>query len=325
MRLWRILTIGVAFEAAGLSFLGGVLGVAGRWNGWADAANIVAWLWMGLGLLALVPGMLITRSGRARWLLASMATVGVAGSGLRVVPELVHAAQHATAWAGRGPALRLLTLNAWDENGAVNGTVAAIMRSGADVVLLQERAGLRNAVRALSATYPVSVWCQGPPAQYVIFSKRPVTAAGCVAARGGYRGGVALAWATIAAPDGRPATIVTTHLDWPVPPGRQASQSSNVAAILKRLGGDLIVAGDFNTPPWTWRMADQDRSFAPLTRRTRALPTWPARIARLDLVWPAPFVPIDHLYADPHWTARDIRLLRTPGSDHLGILTSLSR
>ena len=38
---------------------------------------------------------------------------------------------------------------------------------------------------------------------------------------------------------------------------------------------DVIVAGDFNSTPWSFSLRRQDRWFG-LERRTRALPSWPA-------------------------------------------------
>ena len=78
----------------------------------------------------------------------------------------------------------------------------------------------------------------------------------------------------------------------------------------------LILAGDFNTTPWSQGMRRQDAMLAPLRRRTIAWFTWPARLLRLTLNWPLPLLPIDHVYGGPGWGQVRLRRVRLPGSDH---------
>jgi endonuclease/exonuclease/phosphatase (EEP) superfamily protein YafD len=60
----------------------------------------------------------------------------------------------------------------------------------------------------------------------------------------------------------------------------------------------LILAGDLNLTPWSSALHRLDSSLG-LERRDRAAFTWPARVLALD--WPAPFLPLDHVYAGPGW------------------------
>jgi endonuclease/exonuclease/phosphatase (EEP) superfamily protein YafD len=62
-----------------------------------------------------------------------------------------------------------------------------------------------------------------------------------------------------------------------------------------------------------------------MTRRERALFTWPALIARLHRPSPLALLPIDHLYAGAAWKTLAVRPLPRTGSDHFGILVTLAR
>jgi endonuclease/exonuclease/phosphatase (EEP) superfamily protein YafD len=82
----------------------------------------------------------------------------------------------------------------------------------------------------------------------------------------------------------------------------------------------MIIAGDFNSTPWSFALRRQDRLFG-IERRTRALATWPARTLRSEA--PFPFLPIDHVYAGKGW--RTVSMQRGPrlGSDHYPVIVVL--
>ncbi len=153
------------------------------------------------------------------------------------------------------------------------------------------------------------------------------------------------AWATYPA-DGGPITVVATHLAWPWPPGRQRAQSLRVATLLKSFpAARTIVAGDFNSTPWSFALRRQDRLFG-LQRRTRALFSWPAAgivhispakhrpkamfywpiftIGFLQPGSPMPLFPIDQVYAGKAW--RTVSVERGPklGSDHYPVVVTLT-
>ena len=134
-----------------------------------------------------------------------------------------------------------------------------------------------------------------------------------------------MVWVQVTAPDGRPVNLVTAHFNWPFPPGMQAIQRQILQDNIKRLPGDVVLAGDFNTTPWSFAMRGQDAMLAPLVRRTHGLFSWPARINPIRRSWPAPLMPIDHLYCGPNWTANRVSSFRMPGSDHFAIEAVLVR
>ena len=86
----------------------------------------------------------------------------------------------------------------------------------------------------------------------------------------------------------------------------------------------LIVVGDFNLTPWSFTLKRQDKALR-LRRWTRALASWPAGKFSRIMAAPAPFLPIDHVYAGSDWRA--VRIERGPalGSDHRPVVVTLRR
>ena len=126
---------------------------------------------------------------------------------------------------------------------------------------------------------------------------------------------------------GRPdesATIITTHLSWPLPPELQASQFRQLA---QRIAGfdpqSVIVAGDFNSTPWSHAMQHYDTA-TPLRRVTHAVHTWPARKRIAGYELPFPLLPIDHVFAGSRFRAESVRRGPYLGSDHFPVIVEFS-
>jgi len=327
MRLWRILAVAAVVEAAVIAALAAVGGAVGVASDWLDLFNVLAPVWLALGMVSVLAAPLVPGPGRSRAMVVALGLVAVVAAGSRVAPEVLSLRPSAAAQAGTAP-LKLLTMNTWKENARPEATAAAILAAHADVVTLQERGGLRGGMKTLTAHYPYYSRCRGRAGQNIILSRLPILDQGCVGEEGPRRGprDVELAWLKLAGRDGRPFIVATTHIGWPIPPGVQPQQSEALADALKAIEDPtLIFAGDFNTAPWTYAMMRQDRRLAPLTRRTRALPTWPAEIPRLGIRWAIPFLPIDHVYAGPAWRTMEVRRIQSAGSDHFGVMAVLAR
>ncbi|MEO8811843.1 MAG: endonuclease/exonuclease/phosphatase family protein, partial [Caulobacteraceae bacterium] len=133
------------------------------------------------------------------------------------------------------------------------------------------------------------------------------------------------AWARFGDGDGAFA-VIGIHNLWPWPAGPQQAQTRRFAG--KMAGFDrqsLIVAGDFNSTPWSFALHRQDRLFG-LERRTRALFSWPVRPwSRHKLITPLPIVPIDHIYAGRAWKTVSVTVGPKLGSDHLPVVAVLTR
>src|SRR5262249_54835827 len=126
-------------------------------------------------------------------------------------------------------------------------------------------------------------------------------------------------WVRVMAPDGRPMTLATVHLFWPIPPWIQRGQRGHVAELVSRLRTDeLVLTGDFNLTPWSFAMRRMDPTLKPLTRRTHGLPPFPAP-------WPAPSLARDQVFAAPAWKVVAIDRLPRAASDHYPVLVKLRR
>lgn len=217
-----------------------------------------------------------------------------------------------------GATIRVLTHNLYVRNGDLRGTAAAVARSGADIVLLQEvMPGVRALMTGTGRPYPQATPCPGDRCGLLILSRWPILASGYFLedARGRHMG-PPLLWARIAAPGGT-LVAATTHYPWPLPAAEQAAKRRSLAQALARTDRDaLILGGDMNLTPWSAAMREQDAAFAPLTRMTRAAFSWPAQL---------PLLPIDQLYAGPDWAKSSVRRLPATGSDHRPILVTLVR
>lgn len=257
-------------------------------------------------------GLLLARR-RPGWAIAA-AILCLLPVAIGVMPELTREIPAATKGA---PQIRLLTHNIWRSNRDPADTAQAIVDARADVVMLQEVDGnFRPMLAALSQHFAYATKCP-PGCDLAIFSRWPIMDSDYfLKDAAGRKFGPPMLWARMAGPDGRPFTVTTFHYPWPTSRD-QAVQRRDVARALARINRDpLIVAGDMNLTPWAAAMREQDRAFAPLTRMTRALPSWPRTF---------PVLPIDQLYAGPDWGLVSARRLPATGSDHAPILVTLGR
>lgn len=302
--------------------LAGLAGLGGYLSGWLDIFAAFAPLWLAVSALgAALAWPTLGREMRRPALIA--AAVGILANAMLIAPEYLRPTPVA-APAGLGPPLTVLTFNVWDDNRHADETADAIIRANADVVVLQEYFGLSSdAQQRLFAAYPNRAGCPAG-CDLVMLSKRPWLVGGPTTANRS-QNDVAI-WGETTAPDGRPVDVMTLHYLWPVPPGPQSIQRGWIADVVAGLPkADLIVAGDFNLAPWTAALKRQDADFAPLTRREKALFTWPALIARLGRPSPVAILPIDHFYAGAAWKTLSVRRLPRSGSDHFGMLVTLAR
>ena len=302
--------------------LTGLAGLGGWFSAWLDVVAAFAPIWLLVSALgAALAWPTLGPEMRRPALIAAL--VGVVANLALIAPEFVRSVP-TTPPNGLGPPLTVLTFNTWDDNREPDQTVDTIIRANADVVLLQEFFGLSaKAQQTLAAAYPYRAGCPAG-CDLVMLSKRPWLVGGPETAnRDPHDTAI---WGETTAPDGRPVDLMTLHYAWPLPPGIQAYQRGVLTGVVAALPkSNLIVGGDFNLPPWTAALKRQDAAFAPMTRRERALFTWPARIARMGRNAPFPILAIDHLYAGAAWKTLAVRRLPRAGSDHYGILATLAR
>ena len=206
-----------------------------------------------------------------------------------------------------GDDLRLYTKNIRYDNVGLGPLHDDILISDVDVVTLQELSVANIAIlEDLKPDFPHQAVCgTGEPFFLAVLSKTPFLEE----PRCGKTHGVAAAPLQL---EGGPVWVVSVHWPWPWP-ANGARTDTDMRGVMAGLTGPVVLAGDFNTLPWTQRLA-WARS---LSRTKRAGPTpltlWHRRL-RVPL-------PLDYVFAPAGGTV-EARLLF--GSDHLGLVANLS-
>jgi endonuclease/exonuclease/phosphatase (EEP) superfamily protein YafD len=308
-----------------LCLVGAVVGLAclgGMFSDRLDSLTHGAPVWLACSLLGLVLAVAVSRDNERKALLG-LAIVGVVSATAPMTPELLATLHRPEKPAANAPRLKLIQFNLWAENHAPAATAAWILRQKADVVIVEESGGAAWPIlRALKSAYPYRNICR---AKYGcdtrIYSRWPI-----IDERGlhGDDEGPIATWATLHHPRGD-FTVVGNHFAWPVPAGRWQAQSRMLRAEIARFPEDsLIVAGDFNSTPWSWGLRRQDKALG-LERRTRALASWPTGEFSRVASAPFPILPIDHVYAGKAW--KTVKVERGPslGSDHRPVVVTLAR
>ncbi|WP_297510243.1 endonuclease/exonuclease/phosphatase family protein [uncultured Caulobacter sp.] len=308
------LMLGLVGAGMGLACLGGAF------SDKLDAFTHAAPLWLAMGVGALALGGLFARGGE-RWVMVGLGLATLLACAVLMLPE------YAAAWRFRGatPApsdLKIIQFNVWRDNRTPGKSIDWVLAQDADVVVMEEGGGdALPIIRALKAAYPFASCDRSALCETWIFSRKKMLARGGAPTDPPYLSG---AWATLADANG-PFTVAGVHYTWPVPAGPQQAQARKLVQMLAPFDQkSLILTGDFNSTPWSFSLKRQDKALG-LRRWTRALPSWPAgRFSRV-MAAPAPFLPIDHVYAGARWRA--VRIERGPalGSDHRPVMVTLRR
>ncbi len=315
---------GAACAAAALA------GQLGRWSERYDLFNHAAPLWLAGGLAATL--LALAATGWARRLAMTLGVVAVVAAGWQVAPVIARRlAQNSAASEvpSAAPRVKLIQFSIYHDNPEPGRAVDWLLAQKADIVVLEEVEGLNDSARArLLAAYPhhnddadvvLSRW---PMLDHGRFEREPRPTS--MFFKGGY--------SVINGPGG-PFTIVSIHLTWPWPVRPQARQRREFAEYIASLPSETtILAGDFNSTPWSFALLNLERRMG-LNRLTHGQLTFPARKytgdglmdrAKEVPAWFA-FAPIDHVFAGSAWRA--VKVTRGPklGSDHYPVVVELAR
>lgn len=296
------------------SLVAGLLGQGGRWSARLDAFNHFAPVWLAAAVLGL--GLALAAPRTARPVLMTLAALAAVVSALQIVPEVMSRGRDPRAAPDSAGQLRIVQFNAWGENVKTAEAVGWILAQNADVVVLQES----GAVKAALVARGYSAQCDRCGA--VILSRRPAVRRFAQPPSGDLPGFIA--WAMFDDPGGQ-YTVVAVHRYWPVRVARSKAQTETLNSVIEGLPRSrLIVAGDFNSTPWSFARRREDRDWG-LVRRTRALFTWPAaRLSHNRLPAPFPWLPIDHVYAGDGWATVSVARGPEIGSDHYPVVVTLA-
>ena len=315
-------------SALGLAVLSGI-GLVGRWNAWADVVNQFAPVWLSLSAVVLLAGV-VFRSWRRLPVTGTLLLFSIVVQTAVAGPDWFRRSQDLSAeGVGSGPPFNVLTFNVWNESTDHDKIIRDIVTSGADVVTLQEALAIeRISSRELNAAYPFRSTCDDWwGCEILVLSKRPLLDHHYAApAPTGSGGPLWAVWVTTTAGDGRPVRVLSTHFAWPIPPGPRQAQVARLAEIVRDLGpGSLIVTCDCNASGASFALRQQDAELGGITRRTRAIFSWPAILDGTHWPAPFPFLAIDQIYASHDWKTVGLKRLPRSSSDHYPILVKLAR
>ncbi len=212
--------------------------------------------------------------------------------------------------------IRLLSLNILDSN--LEGATAVadtILASGADVVYLLEARPLQTQFGRLASTYPHRIGCgiATDTCDLVILSRHPFGARS-------YRSLSDLRRDRFALVDidfgGRKIHFAAIHLSKPYFDDYHTFELIIAGSIIRKLTGDVVIGGDFNSASMA---PDMQRFFRRFNMRTgdQEPATWP--------VAAGPFgIAIDHIYATPGILIETLRAVDSNGSNHFGLVADMA-
>lgn len=277
-----------------------------------------------IGLLLV---MMVFRGG-LRLAVGGMAALGILASAAIVVPEFLAGARPLPL-AGDRPVITLMTHNVFGVNYRMDEVSAAILNEDADILVFQEYFGEQaTALHPLLAErYPYFVSCRGGKrANLGLYSRIPFEQVedGACPENAYTTERTAHILAHFTTPEGKSFSVMTTHMDWPMPVARQHRQLEALRGVVETVDGPLILAGDFNSTPWSYAL----RNFvadAGLTRVTANLWTYPTRWHMLGRWWPVtPVLPLDQVMVRDGVTVHAVRTGAKTASDHLPVMVEFS-
>ncbi|MFZ1105710.1 MAG: endonuclease/exonuclease/phosphatase family protein [Hyphomicrobiaceae bacterium] len=198
-------------------------------------------------------------------------------------------------------------------------TVRFLLDEDPDIAVLQE-VGTRqgDALRAsLGARYPHSHTCGAPRrCAAAILAKRPWVAAG-------HEEWTAetpeVVWVQFDDPELGRLRVVGAHLALPFRAEQQTNHVARLIALRAGITGPLVIAGDFNMTPWSYRL-QRLLAATGLRRHATFLRSWPTD-GQYRL--PRPTFLIDHVLTTPEIESVSIRIGPALGSDHLPVIAAL--
>lgn len=287
--------------------LGGLgLGAAGPW--WPRLDILSHFRGQCLGLAASAGFALYQRHDALLVLLAG----GVLTVLLHAAPAVWARFRRLPAAAGDVPPLKVVSLNIWRRNDNIDRLAAYLRRVDADVVLLYEV--YPDKLPVLTSTrdiYPWQLHCaETPHCAVALLSKREWLQAGIRPREGGWP---RMVWAEFEHGAAKPA-VIGVHLSKPTDrPREQRREIDFLAAFLRRFEGPVVLAGDFNTTPWsmTYRAIEGTTGLKGIVGHA---PSWPVSVGMF------PQLAIDHLFVSRDVGVAGVALGPRTGSDHLPVV-----
>ena len=254
---------------------------------------------------------------RREWLAVAILVAAGAVSAAPVLPYLPRGPE-AAASSGAAAPLKVLTVNVSYRQFQQRRLLEILREAHPDIVVVQELTP--HAERVLASLDTELPYFRKFPAdgQYGIglWSRHELESSETIAL-----GRLPAIEAQVRGPSGS-FTVIGVHLSAPVTRRRAAARNQQLVELAARsaaVAGPLIVAGDFNTTPYSPYFADWlEAAHLIDSRRGRTLsPSWPTML-RLAAI------PIDHVAVNDGFTILSHRRLPNFESDHFGALVEVA-
>jgi endonuclease/exonuclease/phosphatase (EEP) superfamily protein YafD len=287
------------------------------------------------GQILLLPGtaiavlvLAIMLRGRLRIAGVAFALAGLVASANVMLPEYL-GSMRARPPAPKTGTITMMTHNLFGMNYEMEKVTGAILAEEPDIIVLQEYFGEQasDLHPALLAAYPFFVRCQGGKrANLGLYSRLPFEQEDDGACPDNAYGSTRTAHilAQFRSEEGKAFSVITTHMDWPIPVSRQREQLGALSALLEQIEGPLVLAGDFNSTPWSYALRDFVARNG-LVRETMNLLTFPMSWYYLG-AWrdTVPFLPLDHVMTRGGVVVHAIGTGPSTASDHLPVVFTFS-
>lgn len=220
--------------------------------------------------------------------------------------------------AGNTETFRLLSFNIMQRNfrGATQ-IRDLVLESGADAVFVMEAQPLLPFLGKLQETYPWRVGCgEGTPrCDLLVLSRHPLRNT-AVHSLSDLRPDRFVT--TVAEWKGKDINLAAIHLTKPYYDYYHDLELWNAQQILSRIGGPLILAGDFNSSGLAPDMQRFLRTMGMVSADRREPATWPVRAGYFG-------IPIDHIYTRaPGFIPKLERIQDNLGSNHFGLVGDIA-
>lgn len=309
---WKVssrVTVGVSLVALLLGLVGAIFVPA-------DSANILVPAWLLIGVVALFVAARLGRDEASRGMQRVTAIAG--GAIVAVALGLLAPLAAPRPQVSETRTLRLVSFNMYKSNGDADRAVRWLLAQRADIIILLEATAAHDAALArlrqdYRYVYPCS---RSGKCSTKVFSRIPAIGYWPLA-KGDADNRLALSAVTLHFDvAGAVVPVTAVHLSHPWPLGGQQDELKALGQALSTLGRGGIIAGDFNSAPWTFAMrrlaAKADARLA-----SGATGTWPAYGLQL------PVLPLDQIYLGRCIAARSVTRGPALGSDHLPLVVDL--
>jgi endonuclease/exonuclease/phosphatase (EEP) superfamily protein YafD len=308
----------VAFTAAGAVLaaacaLAAVLSLGGYWSSQLDVLTHFAPLYFAGAIVA--AGLAVGGLRKEQGAIVAVAAVAAITSATLIAPEFLRSTGPRAPRGSPGE-IKVIQFNAWWGNRHLLQVVDWLEAQKPNVIMVEESSPVLRDLMVGRGWHVA-----GYATTAMIFTRKPYLDMERPRPR---PSGMAM-WvnATYAFND-EPVELLVTHSEWPTSPLHATEIVALRNFIAQRPQRRMILAGDFNSTPWSFLRRREDRALG-LIRRDQALATWPALISgAVQRPAPLAFLPIDHLYAGPGWATTSVTRGPRLGSDHYPLVVTLA-